>query len=96
MLLGVIAVRNRSMPMGDEADAAEIAAACEGWHVWESDTGRWWAARKATLTAAESSAGCAQYLQADTARELGDQIAADEALSARLASMPTDGPVTAS
>jgi hypothetical protein len=74
--------------MDDEAGAAEIEAEFDGWHVWKSDTGRWWAARKMTLTAAESSAGCAQYLEADSPGELRDQIIADEALSARLASMP--------
>jgi hypothetical protein len=74
--------------MDDEARAAEIEAEFEGWHVWKSDTGRWWAALKATLTAGKSSAGCAQYLEADSPEGLRDQIAADEALSARLASMP--------
>ncbi len=73
--------------MDDEAGAAEIEAEFEGWHVWKSDTGRWWAARKASLTAGKSSAGCAQYLEADSPEGLRDQIAADEALSARLASI---------
>jgi hypothetical protein len=68
--------------MDEEAGAAEIEAEFEGWHVWKSDTGRWWAARKVTLTAGESSAGCAQYLEADSPGELRDQIIADEALSA--------------
>jgi hypothetical protein len=73
--------------MNDEPGAAELEAEVEDWHVWMSDTGRWWAARKATLTAAESSAGCSQYLEADSAGDLRDQIAAEDALSARLASM---------
>ncbi len=71
--------------MNDEAGAAEIEAEFEGWHVWMSDTSRWWAARKATLTAAESSAGCAQYLEAESPGELREQIVAEEALSARVA-----------
>lgn len=74
--------------MDDEAGAAELEAEFEDWHVWMSDTGRWWAARKATLTTAESTAGCAQYLGADSRGDLRYQIAAEEALSARVASMP--------
>lgn len=73
--------------MNEDASAADFEVAFEGWHVWESDTGRWWAARKATLTAGESSAGCAQYLEADSPGELRDQIAAQDALSIRLASV---------
>jgi hypothetical protein len=72
--------------MDDEAGAAEIEAEFEDWHVWMSDTGRWWAARKATLTAAESSSGCAQYLESDSPGGLRDQIAAEETLSTRMAS----------
>jgi hypothetical protein len=68
--------------MNNEAGAAEIEAEFKEWHVWMSDTGRWWAARKATLTAAESSAGCAQYLESDAPGDLRDQIVAEEALSA--------------
>lgn len=72
--------------MDDEAGAAEIEAEFENWHVWMSDTGRWWAARKATLTAAESSTGCAQYLESDSPGGLREQIVAEETLSARTAS----------
>ena len=72
--------------MNDEAGAAEIEAEFENWHVWMSDTSRWWAARKATLTAAESSTGCAQYLESDSPGDLREQIAAEETLSARIAS----------
>jgi hypothetical protein len=60
--------------MDDDARAAEIEAEFDGWHVWRSDTGRWWAARKASLTAEDLSAGCVQYLQADSPQELRDQI----------------------
>ena len=77
MLLGVTAGRNRSTTMDDETSAAEIEAAFEAWHIWKSDTGQWWAARKATLTTAESSAGCTQYLQADAPAELRDLLAAE-------------------
>jgi hypothetical protein len=74
--------------MDDEAGTADLEAEFEDWHVWMSDTGRWWAARKATLTAAESSAGCAQYLEAEVRGDLRELIAAENALSARVASMP--------
>jgi hypothetical protein len=78
--------------MNDEASAAEIEAEFEAWHVWMSDTGRWWAARRATLTAAESSAGCAQYLETDSSGELRELLAAEEAQCAPAASpsQPTD------
>ena len=71
--------------MNDEAGAAGIEAEFRNWHVWMSDTGRWWAARKANLTVAESSTGCVQYLDADSPGDLRDQIAAEETLSARVA-----------
>jgi hypothetical protein len=86
MLLCNDRVCNRSAPMNDDARTGDSEGEFAGWHVWESNTGRWWAARKATLTAAQSSAGCAQYLEADSPGELRDQIAAEEALSTRLAS----------
>lgn len=70
--------------MNDETGAAEIETEFKDWHVWMSDTGRWWAARKATLTAAESSAGCAQYLESDAPGDLRDQIADEETLTARV------------
>lgn len=93
MLLIVTAVRNQSTPMDDDTRTAEIEAEFEGWHVWLSDTGRWWAARKTSLTAAESSAGCVQYLQADSPEELREQIIAEETLSARLAERRSNGDV---
>lgn len=74
--------------MDDEALIAGIEADFPGWHIWKSDTGRWWAARKATLTAGQSSAGCAQYLETDSPTELRVHIAADEALSVPLTSTP--------
>jgi hypothetical protein len=74
--------------MDDEAGAAGMETEFAGWHIWKSDTGRWWAARKATLTAGQSGAGCAQYLEADSPTGLRGHIAADEALSAPLAYLP--------
>jgi hypothetical protein len=73
------------MPMDDEADASAIEAGFPGWHIWKSDTGRWWAARKTTLPARKSSAGCAQYLESDSPEGLRNLIAADDALGGRLA-----------
>jgi hypothetical protein len=70
--------------MDDETDTSAIEARFPGWHIWKSDTGRWWAARATTLPAAKSNAGCAQYLQSDSPDGLRDQITADNALSGRL------------
>jgi hypothetical protein len=69
--------------MDDEARRAEIEAEFPGWHVWKSDTGPWWAARKVTLTAEQSGVGCAQYLRANSATELHGDITADEARLSR-------------
>jgi hypothetical protein len=49
------------------------------WRIWLSDTGRWWAARRTGLTAAESAAGHQPYRHADTPAGLAEQLDADEA-----------------
>jgi hypothetical protein len=54
------------------------------WGVWLSDTGRWWATRRAALTAAELTAGCVPYLRADTETQLAQHIHAQEELSAQV------------
>jgi hypothetical protein len=48
------------------------------WGIWLSDTGRWWAARRAALSAAESSAGCVPFLRADTPDQLAERIQSQE------------------
>jgi hypothetical protein len=55
--------------------AAAIETACDHrWAVWLSDTGTWWAARTAGLTAAQVTAGCVPFLRADTPGELAAAI----------------------
>ena len=51
------------------------------WGIWLSDTGRWWATRRAALTAAELTAGCVPYLRAETEARLAEHIQAQEELS---------------
>ena len=51
------------------------------WGIWLSDTGRWWAARRAALSAAESSAGCVPFLRADTPDQLAERIQSQEKLT---------------
>lgn len=54
-----------------------IVAAIEAngrWGAWQSDTGWWWAARAAALTADEAAAGCVPHVHADTAHELLDRV----------------------
>jgi hypothetical protein len=53
------------------------------WGIWLSDTGRWWATRRAALTAAELAAGCVPYLRAETESQLAEHIQAQEELSAQ-------------
>jgi hypothetical protein len=55
--------------------AAAIETACDHrWAVWLSDTGTWWAARTAGLTAAQATPGCVPFLRADTPDELTARI----------------------
>jgi hypothetical protein len=53
------------------------------WGIWLSDTGRWWATRRAALTAAELTAGCVPYLRAETESQLAEHIQAQEEISAQ-------------
>jgi hypothetical protein len=53
------------------------------WGIWLSDTGRWWAARRAALSAAELAAGCVPFVRADTPHQLADRIQAQEGISGR-------------
>jgi hypothetical protein len=55
------------------------------WGIWLSDTGRWWAARRAALSAAELAAGCVPFVRADTPDQLADRIQAQEGISGRSA-----------
>jgi hypothetical protein len=64
--------------------AAAIEADYERWRVWLSDSGKWWAARKESLTADELSAGCVSFLQADDPDDLRQKIDAEEQLTGQL------------
>jgi hypothetical protein len=64
--------------------AAAIEAGYERWRVWLSDTGKWWAARKESLTADELSVGCVPFLQADDPDDLRQKIDAEEQLTGQL------------
>lgn len=54
------------------------------WGIWLSETGRWWAARRAAMTAAQLTAGCVPFLRADTPDELADRIQAQEGMAAAI------------
>jgi hypothetical protein len=68
--------------MDEYARAATIEADHPCWRAWQSDTGRWWAARKQPLTADELNAGCVPFLRADDPDELRQKIEAEEELAA--------------
>lgn len=62
--------------------AEGIEAACGGrWGVWQSDTGRWWAARTQPLTASQLAAGGVPFLQATAPDELKQAISDEERLT---------------
>ena len=51
------------------------------WGVWLSDTGRWWAARTASLTSVQLNAGCIPFIQADNPDELTERIREQDRIS---------------
>lgn len=65
--------------IADVADELETEFG-DRWGVWRSSTGRWWAARRDALSAAELGAGCTPFLRADDLTELASQIEAQEDL----------------
>lgn len=67
--------------------AETLEAAFSGrWGIWLSDTGRWWASHRGTLTAAELTAGCVPFVRADTSSQLAERIQAQEDLLAQTGS----------
>lgn len=56
---------------------AAIAEEFPHWTIWQSDAGRWWAARQRPLTPAQRAAGCLMTVDADQPdglrRQLRDQ-----------------------
>jgi hypothetical protein len=63
------------MDEDDRATAIEADHLC--WRAWQSDTHRWWAARRQPLTADELNAGCVPFLLADDPDELCRKIEAE-------------------
>jgi hypothetical protein len=66
-----------------QANSDHTAAAIEAvfggrWRVWQSDTGRWWAALTNPLTAADLTAGCVPFLCSHNPDELTRLIHAQE------------------
>jgi hypothetical protein len=53
------------------------------WGIWLSDTGRWWAARRAALSAAELAAGCVPFVRADSPDQLAERIRDQNGISGR-------------
>jgi hypothetical protein len=61
--------------------AAAIEAEFDGrWGIWLSGTGRWWAAYRGPLTAADQTAGCVPFLRAATLGQLTQDIRQQEHL----------------
>jgi hypothetical protein len=71
-----------TVPRSEDQRTTEIEAQFPAWSVWVSDTGRWWASLRTTLTMNQLTAGCAPFIRADTADELTGDLAQQEALMA--------------
>jgi hypothetical protein len=60
--------------------AAALTDEFPGWALWLSGTGRWWASRRDTLSAADQAAGCVPFLHADSPEALAGQLRAQGVL----------------
>jgi len=54
------------MPAVPHPGAAALSEEFPRWTLWVSGTGRLWASRRDTLTAADVAAGCVAFLHADS------------------------------
>jgi hypothetical protein len=63
--------------------AAALSQEFPGWALWLSGTGRWWASRRDSLSAADLAAGCVPFLHADGPAALAGQLRSQEALRSR-------------
>jgi hypothetical protein len=65
-----------------------LQAEHEGWRIWTSDAGRWYATRHITLSIAATKSGYAMTVAADDlpalAEALGEQVYYDEVATAAL------------
>ncbi len=69
-------------PLASTCTMETLEAAFGGrWGIWLSDTGRWWAARRAALTGPELSAGCVPFLRADTPGQLAERMQTQDQIS---------------
>jgi len=66
----------------DDDHVSAIEAESPRWQVWVSDTGRWWAAVRSTLTPGQLAAGCVSFLRGLDADELVQRIREQEQLAA--------------
>lgn len=55
----------------------------EGWHVWQTDSGHWWATRRKAYDPREEAAGAWRTVEAPTEEQLRAAIDAQEAIVAR-------------
>jgi hypothetical protein len=51
------------------------------WGIWLSDTQRWWASRRGSLTSQQRNAGCVPYVHADTPEDLIARIQQQDELT---------------
>lgn len=66
----------------DSDRVSAIEADFPRWQAWVSDTGRWWAAVRSTLTPGQIAAGCVSFLRALDADELIQRIREQEQIFA--------------
>ncbi|MET8334327.1 hypothetical protein [Streptosporangium canum] len=64
---------------------AELAAAHPGWTIWRSNTGRWYATRKAPITMAEGNTGCVRTVHAVDPEGLAEELDKQELRAQRAA-----------
>jgi hypothetical protein len=60
-----------------EDELARLSEAYQGWHIWRSQAGRWWATRlgRDTHWGADSGTDYAMTIDADTLAELARELA---------------------
>jgi len=65
--------------------AARLAAEYPGWHIWRSNTGRWWATRTGSVLRREDlGTGRVMTLDADDEAALRDQLAVQARLDSEM------------
>ena len=71
------------MPALPHPGAAALSEEFPRWTLWVSGTGRLWASRRDTLTAADQAAGCVPFVHGDGPGALAGQLRVQEALRSR-------------